>query len=47
MTLCVARQLNGSFRSITRESDWDEVGDWQRWLLKSEAHRQAFAEFED
>lgn len=30
-----------------REPDTDEVGDWQRWLLKSDAHRQAFSEFED
>lgn len=34
-------------RLNTQEPDTDEVGDWQRWLLKSEAHRQAFAEFED
>lgn len=34
-------------RLNTHEPDTDEVGDWQRWLLKSEAHRQAFAEFED
>jgi transmembrane sensor len=34
-------------RLNAQEPDADEVGDWQRWLLKSEAHRQAFAEFED
>jgi transmembrane sensor len=34
-------------RLNTHEPDTDEVGEWQRWLLKSEAHRQAFAEFED
>jgi transmembrane sensor len=34
-------------RLNTREPATDEVGDWQRWLMRSPAHRQAFAEIED
>src|SRR5690606_23317837 len=34
-------------RLNTREPATDEIGDWQRWLMKSPAHRQAFAEVED
>lgn len=34
-------------RVNTREPDAEELIDWQRWLMADEAHRRAFAKFEE
>lgn len=34
-------------RVNTREPDTEELADWQRWLMADEAHRRAFARFEE
>lgn len=44
----LAREAAAWFVRInTREPDTEDVGEWQRWLLKSPAHCQAFSEIED
>lgn len=42
-----AEAANWFVRLNTREPDTEEVADWQRWLMASEANRHAFARFEE